>query len=68
MELTPFGIDVIELKKRIKQNKADIRHIQDSQYNDFAEKCRDIRIKKIHFMKSLKKEELNWIHENGEAI
>ena len=61
MKLSPSGIDTIELDKRYRQHKADLRHIIDSAYMPFEEKGFQIRQKKIQFHKSLRKKEHKYI-------
>ncbi len=61
MELSPQGIDTVELKKRYNQHKADIEHVNKSVYLDFDEKCFQIRKIKSNFFKSLRRNELDFI-------
>ena len=61
MEISPIGLDIIELRKRQAQHNADIKHIQDSEYLEFKEKCFQIRQKKIRYMKSLRVKEHEYL-------
>ena len=61
MKLSPLGVDTIELTKRYNQNKNDIQHISKDQYKTMQEKSFEIRQKNLRFIKSLNKEEHNFV-------
>lgn len=63
MKKSIFGIDTIELGKRYQQHKNDLEHIGNDQYKTFQEKCAEVRIKKMHFHKSLNAKELDYVHQ-----
>ena len=63
MKKSPLGLDTIELTKRYNHHKNDISHVANDPYMKMQEKGFQIRSRKIRFNKSLRPDELSFIHE-----
>lgn len=63
MKLSIYGIDTIELEKRYAQHRSDIKHIIDSKYLEFKERCFQLHKKNVQFNRSLAKAEAVYVKE-----